>query len=109
MNINNKIISYDISKQLPQSTQKATEQIEAKQPADLKKVEGTERAEQDAIVNLSPALKEVQTIKEIIASEPDVREDKVAELKERIESGKYEIDHQAVADKMVDSFIDELS
>ncbi len=108
MNINDKIISYDISKHLPPSTQKATEQIEAKQPADSKKVEGAEQVAQDAIVNLSPALKEAQAIKEIIASEPDVREDKVAELKERIESGKYEIDHQAVADKMVDSFIDEI-
>lgn len=108
MNINNKIISYDISKQLPQSTQKATEQIEAKQSADLKKVEGTEKTAQDTIVNLSPALKEVQTIKEIIVAEPDVREDKVAELKERIESGRYEIDYPAVADKMVDSFIDEV-
>jgi len=109
MNINDKIISYDIGKQLHQSTQKATEQVETKQSADLKKVEGAEQTTQDAIVNLSPALKEVQTIKEIIASEPDVREDKVAELKERIESGNYEIDHQAVADKMVDSFIDEMS
>jgi len=108
MNINDKIISYDISKHLPQSTQKATEQVEAQQPADSKKVEGAEQTPQDAIVNLSPALKEAQAIKEIIASEPDVREDKVAELKERIESGRYEIDHQAVADKMVDSFIDEI-
>lgn len=108
MNINDKIISYDIGKQLTQSTQKATKQIEAKQPADLKKVEGAEQTAQDTIVNLSPASKEVQTIKEIIASEPDVREDKVAELKERIESGRYEIDHQAVAAKMVDSFIDEI-
>ena len=109
MDINNKIISYDIGKQLPQSTQKATEQIDAKQSADSKKVEGAEQTAQDAIVNLSPALKEAQAAKKIIEAEPDVREDKVAELKERIESGKYKIDHEAVADKMVDSFIDELS
>ncbi len=109
MNINNKIISYDIAKQLPQSTQKATEQIETKRSAGLKKVEGAEQTAQDTIVNLSTALKEAQAVKKIIESEPDVREDKVAELKERIESGKYKIDHLAVAGKMVDSFLDEIS
>jgi len=59
-------------------------------------------------VNLSQASKEAQKIKEIIASEPDVREDKVADLKERIESGRYTIDHAKVADKLVNELIDEL-
>ncbi|MDH4207042.1 MAG: flagellar biosynthesis anti-sigma factor FlgM, partial [Desulfobacteraceae bacterium] len=65
--------------------------------------------QQDTIVNLSTASKETQTAREIIASEPDVREDKVAELRKRIESGNYTIDNKAVADKIVDSFIDEIS
>ena len=109
MKINDKIVNYEISKHLSQSTQKASEQIAAKQPVDDKNVAGAARSAQDTIVNLSPALKEAQVVKEIIASEPDVRAAKVADLKAKIESGEYEIDHQAVADKMVDSFLDEIT
>ncbi len=107
MKLNGKIIT-EISTHIPQSTKKATEPIGGKQLVDEKKVEGTDRSGQGDIVNLSPASKQAQAIKEIIASEPDVREDKVAELKERIESGRYRIDHKAVADKLVDSFISEI-
>ncbi|MFH1991712.1 MAG: flagellar biosynthesis anti-sigma factor FlgM [Pseudomonadota bacterium] len=109
MKINDKIINYEISKHLSQSTQKTAEQLETKPPVDDKKLEGVDRSAQDTIVNLSPALKEAQAVKEIIASAPDVRAEKVAELKAEIESGEYQIDHQAVANKMVDSFIDEIS
>jgi negative regulator of flagellin synthesis FlgM len=107
MKVNDKIIT-EISTHIPQSTKKATGPIGGKELIDEKKVEGTDRSGQDAIVNLSLASKQAQAIKEIIASEPDVREDKVAELKERIESGRYRIDHKAVAYKLVDSFLYEI-
>jgi len=108
MKIDDKIINYEISKQLSNSVQNASERVEKKQLSDEKKVEEKNLSGQDTIVDLSPALKETQTIREIISSEPDVREDKVSELKERIESGRYKIDHEAVADKLVDAFIDEI-
>jgi flagellar biosynthesis anti-sigma factor FlgM len=38
--------------------------------------------------------------KEIMASEPAIRKDKVAKLKERIISGRYDINHEEVADKI---------
>ena len=109
MKIDDRIINYEISKHLPKSTQNEMERIGEKQLSDEQRVEEKERSEQDTIVNLSPALKEAQAIKEIISSEPDIREDKVSELKERIESRRYSIDHEAVADKLVDAFIDEIS
>ncbi len=108
MKIDDKILNYEISKYLPKSTPNATEKIGEKQLSEKQKVEGTERSDQDTIVNLSQASKEAQKIREIISSEPDVREDKVSDLKERIESGKYEIDHKAVADRLVSELIDEL-
>ena len=37
-----------------------------------------------------------------------MREDKVSELRKRIEAGNYTVDNKAVADKIVDSFIDEI-
>jgi negative regulator of flagellin synthesis FlgM len=106
MKIDDKIINYEINKYLPKSPPNAAEKLDEKRVSDEQKVGGS--ADQDAIVNLSQASKEAQKIREIIASEPDVREDKVADLKERIESGRYTIDHAQVADKLVNELIDEL-
>ena len=108
MKIDDKIINYEISKYLSKSTPNATEKIAEKQLSDEQKVERKDRSEQDTVVNLSQASKEAQKIKEIILSEPDVREDKVSALKESIESGRYRIDHNGVADKLVDAFLDEI-
>ena len=108
MKINDKIMNYDISKHIANSTQQPQEMQGEKKFSDASKAQGKEPAAQDTIVNLSTALREAQAVKEMISSEPDVREEKVAELKERIESGSYRIDHMAVADKMVDSFLDEI-
>ena len=106
MKIDDKMINYEINKYLPKSPPNAAEKVNEKGVSDEQKVGGS--ADQDTIVNLSQASKEAQKIREIIASEPDVREDKVAELKERIESGRYTIDHAQVADKLVNELIDEL-
>jgi negative regulator of flagellin synthesis FlgM len=104
MKIDDRIIYYEVSKQLPKSTQNTTELNREKQLPDEQKSAGKAESGQDTIVNLSPALKETQLAKEIIASEPDIREDKVSELKQKIDSGKYTIDYNAVADKLVDSY-----
>jgi negative regulator of flagellin synthesis FlgM len=108
MKIDDRIINYEISKHLPQSKPNETKKIEEKQLSDEQKVEKQDQSGQDTIVNLSQASKETQKIKEITASEPDVREDKVSALKDKIESGRYNIDHDDVADKLVDAFLDEI-
>jgi flagellar biosynthesis anti-sigma factor FlgM len=108
MKIDDKMIHYEISKYLPQSTPNTTEKIDEKRLPDDQRAERKEGPEQDTIVNLSRASKEAQQIKEIISSEPDIREDVVSVLKEKVESGKYTIDHDRVADKLVDASLDEL-
>ena len=108
MKIEDRMVNYEISKHLPKTTQNEIDRVGEKKLSDEQKVAEKNQSGQDTVVNLSPALKETQIIKEIISSEPDVREDKVAELKEKIESGRYKIDHEAVADKIVDAFIDEI-
>ncbi len=108
MKIDDKMLDHEISKHLPKSTQNATEKVGEKQVTDEQKTDRSDRSAQDAVVNLSQASKEAQHIEAIVASEPDVREDKVAELKAKIETGKYEIDNEAVADKLVDAFVDEV-
>jgi negative regulator of flagellin synthesis FlgM len=108
MKIDNRIIHYEINKPLPKPAQNEMEGIKGAPSQDGQKVQGNDQARQDTIVNLSTASKEAQMAKKIVASEPDIRQDKVSELKQRIESGNYTVDHKAVADKLVDSFMDEI-
>jgi negative regulator of flagellin synthesis FlgM len=108
MKIDDKMIHYEIGKYLPQSMPGATEKIDEKHLPNEQRAETKEWLDQDSIVNLSRESKEAQQIKEIISSEPEIREDKVSALKERIESGRYTIDHDRVADKLVEASLEEL-
>lgn len=58
-------------------------------------------------VNLSSKAKDIQRIKQMLDQLPDVRENKIAELKQKIESGAYRVDAAKIAEKMVtESLID---
>jgi negative regulator of flagellin synthesis FlgM len=61
-------------------------------------------------VDLSPKAKDIQRIRQVLDQIPDVRQGKIQELKERIESGNYAVDLEKVAAKMVaESLIDTFS
>jgi len=107
MEINDKIINYEIQKQLSNSASDLSGMANEKQPVDRQKADENTSARQDTVVNLSSASKEAQRIKETIASETEVREDKVAAIKEKLESGRYQIGHKAVAGKLMDAFMGE--
>ena len=47
--------------------------------------------------------------KQILAQTPEVREDRINELKNQIESGTYSVDMTEVADKVVNRYFDELA
>ena len=60
-------------------------------------------------VAISDAAKEIQEVKKQLDEVPDVRADKVAELKAQIENGTYEIKSEEIAEKMLtDSLFNEL-
>ena len=52
-------------------------------------------------VVLSSEAKQIQRAKELIDALPDIREEKVAEIRARIEAGEYEIDGERIAEKMI--------
>ena len=58
-----------------------------------------------ANAEVSDRAREMATARAAAADAPDVREDKIAELKARIASGKYSVDPHAVADRMVDEHV----
>ena len=61
-------------------------------------------------VALSPEAKQIQDVRKRLDSLPDVREEKVAEIKEQIEAGTYTIDGEKIAFKMIrESIFDALS
>jgi negative regulator of flagellin synthesis FlgM len=62
----------------------------------------------DTVV-LSDAANRIQEAQSQIKAIPDVRTDKVAELKSQIEKGTYEIKSEAIAEKMIrDSLLNDI-
>ncbi|MFA5479722.1 MAG: flagellar biosynthesis anti-sigma factor FlgM [Candidatus Muiribacteriota bacterium] len=71
-----------------------------------KELEATKSAKSDEIlkgekVDLSSKSEEVREAKKIIDRAPDVRWDKVEEIKAKIASGTYKVDAEAIAEKFI--------
>jgi negative regulator of flagellin synthesis FlgM len=61
-------------------------------------------------VDLSTRAKDIRQIKEILNQTPEVRENRVQELRRQIESGTYQVTSEQIAEKMVgESLIDVLA
>jgi negative regulator of flagellin synthesis FlgM len=79
------------------SSSSATES--AKHNKNATTIEGDTRPE------ISSKARELAEAKAAATSAPDVREAKIAALKERIAAGKYNVDPHKVADRMVDEHL----
>ena len=79
-----------------------TTQVQLKQKAenDGGKISGQQGLKADTVF-ISDTAKRIQDAQSQLQSIPDVRADKVAELKSRIENGTYEIKPDQIADKMI--------
>ena len=67
-------------------------------PSDKQPEKGT--AKTDTVV-ISDAAKRIQEIRNQLDEIPDVREDKVAQLRNQIENGTYEINADKIADRII--------
>ena len=97
-------------------TPKDSVNIEAyvNQVQDKDKVEATpeqpekQQTKADTVV-LSDTAKKVQEAQKQLETMPDVREDKVAQIKEQIENGTYDMDEEKIAGKMIkDALLNDL-
>ena len=70
-------------------------------PAAPQRAPATEPQPAGDRVSLSPRARELAAARRALEVIPDVRTDKVADLKARIEAGTYRIDSEAIADKML--------
>ena len=101
MKIDNTYTNYDPEKISPKAGKPA---MGIAEPPPESGSPNKQVAPRDAIVNLSQASKEASLMETAIAETPDIRQDKVLALKEKIATGQYELNPQAIADKMVDHF-----
>lgn len=70
----------------------------AQKKSGVQKKAGTSFSDQ---VQISSLGKDYQTAKTAVANSPDVREELVASLKERIQNGTYEVSGGDFADKLI--------
>lgn len=70
-------------------------------PAAVKKPAQTSFADQ---VQISSLGKDIQTAKTAVASASDVREDKIADIKSRIDNGTYDVDMDDFASKLLGAY-----
>lgn len=63
--------------------------------------ESEARASFEDRVEFSARSKEMQKIYEVLRSTPDVRSERIAELKREIEMGRYHVKSEALAEKML--------
>ena len=98
-------------------TPKDSVNIEAyvNQVQDKDKVDATseqpekQQTKADTVV-LSDTAKKVQEVQKQLETIPDVREDKVAQLKEQIENKTYDMDEEKIARKMIsDALLNDLT
>ena len=83
----------------------------AKAPARAKeqpKTDASARIDSPASeVELSESMLEIEGAKETLASMPNVRTERVQEIKPRVDDGTYKVQSEVVAKKMVDSSLRE--
>ena len=87
-----------------QSPKKSHRATAAAQAEEAKKA-GQTSASGAANTEISSKAKEMAKAKSVAEGAPDTREEKIAELKRRIASGKYGVDADAIADRMVNEHL----
>ncbi len=75
----------------------------------LKKTVKTSETRAKDQYQISRSGKDYQIAKQALSEVPDVREDKVAALKEAFASGTYNVSSQEIAESMVSKFYDTLA
>ena len=85
-------------------------QVQEKDKVDATQEQPEKQQTKADTVVLSDTAKKVQEAQKQIETIPDVREDKVAQLKEQVENGTYDMDEEKIARKMIsDALLNDLT
>lgn len=102
-NIGNITQKYEHQTLLSETTDKR--RLESQE---LRQTETSPDAARNDKVSLSQASKEMQLAKNAVAEIPEVREEKVAEIKQAIADDRYELNSEKIAEKFVGTLISEI-
>lgn len=99
--------SLDATKNYQQSTyiKKSSENIRKDTVEQKPAEQASSLSQNDIIVTLSDTCREMQIAKEAVASTPEIRAEKIEKIKRSIIEGKYEINADQIAEKLVDFII----
>lgn len=75
-------------------------------PSSAKKVEKSGAVKSRDAYEISQFAKDYQTAKNAVSEASEVREEKVAQIKEALASGNYNVSAQEVAEKIVSNYFD---
>jgi negative regulator of flagellin synthesis FlgM len=97
-------------------TQKYEHQTLLTEATDKRRIDAQELRQSEAVsdtahndkVSLSQTSKELQLAKNSVAEAPEIREEKVMQLKQAIADGRYEMNSEKIADKLVGTLISEI-
>lgn len=82
---------------------------QAYQTSSTSKVSKTSSVSVSDQVQISQLGKDYQVAKQAVTATPDVRVDKVNEIKSRMESGTYDVSDEKLADKLVDNYFNSIA
>lgn len=71
------------------------------------KTKAEKKVSRDDKVEISQMGKDIHIAKQAIQNLPDVREDRVADIKKRMEAGSYTFSNSDIAEKLVETFFGE--
>ena len=96
------------SKQSNETSAKKTQQNQklmksALQRNNASRMKELENSHQDAKVDISKSIRDFSRIKKAVDAAPDLdKADKVARLKEQVQNGSYKVDHDKLADRLLE-------
>lgn len=107
MRVNNQNINGTAPGMDASASKKAEQAKAAGKATEAKKTQANAPAEiSDAVkTDISPKAKEMAEAKAVASAAPDIREAKIAELKQRIANKQYNVKPEDVADRMVNEHL----
>lgn len=74
------------------------------QNSNMKKTMKEDTANKPDLFEMSQTAKDYKVAKQAVSEAPDIREDRVNDIKNRMVAGTYNINSEEVADKLVESY-----
>lgn len=97
----NTSVNSNIQSTQTEGLKKAEKSAKTERASQIEKLAKEQGSVSPAGAEISTRGKEMAKAAAVARATPDVREDRIAELKKRIAAGEYKVDAEAVADKMM--------